>query len=188
MLNILKKHYDLTIILSILLVVFIFMVTISYTFAFFFSNKSITGTIILGELDYDVVIVNNQNDNIMPGDNVDVNIKIVNAVNGKSNLVPFYFRFKFLCGDNIYDKELIHFIHSNNYICDDEYCYYKYKVETGETVNILDYIMIDSALTQNESEHFNISITIDAVQSEYDAYKDVFNDAPEEWILFIENN
>ena len=62
MLNILKKHYDLTIILSILLVVFIFMVTISYTFAFFFSNKSITGTIILGELDYDVVIVNNQND------------------------------------------------------------------------------------------------------------------------------
>ena len=48
--------------------------------------------------------------------------------------------------------------------------------------------MIDSALTQNESEHFNISITIDAVQSEYDAYKDVFNDAPEEWILFIENN
>ena len=105
MLNILKKHYDLTIILSILLVVFIFMVTISYTFAFFFSNKSITGTILLGELDYDVVIVNNQNDIIMPGDNVDVNIKIVNAVNGKSNLVPFYFRFKFLCGDNIYDKE-----------------------------------------------------------------------------------
>ena len=102
MYNLVKKHKDLVIILIIFFAVLVFMVILSVTFAFFQESKSLSGQITLGELDYTINVNNVSQNLLLPGDNLVVNVNIENSVNGKINLVPFYFRFKILNGENDY--------------------------------------------------------------------------------------
>ena len=188
MYNLVKKHKDLVIILIIFFAVLVFMVILSVTFAFFQESKSLSGQITLGELDYTINVNNVSQNLLLPGDNLVVNVNIENSVNGKINLVPFYFRFKILNGENDYSLDLINLIVGEDYILGENFYYYKYKLKQGEKTQILNRITIDKNLKKEDVQDLDLSILVYAVQSEHFAYKEVFLDAPAEWIEFIENN
>lgn len=182
-----NKNKDLILIITFLTLVIVFLFILSQTFSFFFAKKEGSGEIQLGELDF-AININSQNyDNIMPGDTVLINAEILNNIKNKNNLVPFYFRFAFL--DNINNKKEFLKINSENFIYDSNsnYYYYKYKVSTNEKVKLFDELSFSYVITENDINNINGEIKVEAVQSEYGAYKDIFYDAPQEWIDFIEN-
>lgn len=179
-----NKYKDLIYLFSILFLFSIFLVVVSFSIAYFTSTKNIAGDIQLGELDFEILVDSKNAVNIMPGDKLDININVVNKVANKRNLIPFYFRFCFL-DNNV--KNIIDFENDNNFIKDDNYYYYKYKVKVNDTVNLINSIKINELLSQNEVDSLSLEIMVDAVQSEFGAYKEVFNDAPKEWLEFIEN-
>ena len=185
--KLLKKHKDLLIILTIFMLVLVFMVIISATLSFFNTSKKINGEIILGELDYTINVNNISQKLLLPGDDLKVNVNIENKVTNKSNLVSFYFRFKILNGEAPYNLSLVNLIAGENYITSNNFYYYKYKLNAGESTKILDRITIEETLEEENVQNLDLSILIDAVQSEHGAYKEVFQDAPQEWIDFIEN-
>lgn len=186
--KLLKRNKDLIIISSILIILLVFMVLISSSFAYFLNSKSASGNIELSELDYNINVNNISKVYLLPGDEVEINVSIENFVEGKGELVPFYFRFKILNQDIAYNLDLIKLSADENYIKDENYYYYKYKLKYKDSAKILDKVVIDSSLTKEDILNLDISIFVDAVQSEYGAYSEVFYDAPEEWIEFIENN
>ncbi len=186
--RLIKENKDLIIILAIITIVIIFMFTISFTLSFFKKQIDSSGEITLGELDYNILINYDTSNEIMPGDDVELSIKVENKVKNKPNLVPFYFRFEILNGSEEYDPSLITLLNADDYIYYGNFWYYKHKVLKNETANLLKSIHIDEELTQNESEYFDLQVLVEAVQSEHGAYKEVFEDAPEEWKRFVENN
>lgn len=158
---------------------------VSFSLAYFTSTKNLSGDIQLGELDFEILVDSISKTNIMPGDELNVNISVVNKVANKKNLIPFYFRFCFLDNDI---KNIINFnCDDDNFISDNNYYYYKYKVKVNETVNLVNSIKINEFLTQKDAKPLSLEIMVDAVQSEFDAYKEIFSDAPKEWLEFIEN-
>ncbi|MBE5746097.1 MAG: hypothetical protein E7359_02290 [Clostridiales bacterium] len=188
MFNILKKHKDLVIILSLLVLFVVFAIFVSSTLTFFKNNSSVKGEVQLGELDFTINVTNFTNKNYMPGDEIDINVNIENKVENKEFLIPFYFRFSFIDEFN-YLKTFLKANLEENFIYDNkEYYYYKYKVNVNDKVKLINGIRIDKNFTDQTIKEIDISVIIDAVQSEYGAYKEIFYDAPTEWIEFIENN
>lgn len=185
--SILEKNKDFLIILTILLSVAIFFGGLTLTFSYFFSNKTIVGTIKTGELDYEISFGEANTENIMPGDTVEITTKIINKVKGKDNLIPFYFRFKLL-NSGTEDKDYLVLKQYDNYIKDGSYFYYKYKVFVNDEVELFDQLSVSTLLTLDKVDDVDLSILVDAVQSEYGAVYEIFYDAPQEWFNFIENN
>ena len=181
-----KEYKDLTFLITIVLLISLSFVVLSFTIAYFASNDIKQGDITLGELDFDIVTTYTETKKIMPGDEVDVSAKIVNSVKNKKNLVPLYFRFKVLNGENFYNFITLNV--DEKYIYDGNYYYYKYKVQKDKSAIMFDKIIISDKLTEKDVEDLGLILTVDAVQSEYGAYKDEFSDAPKEWVDFIENN
>lgn len=170
------------IILSIILLSTIFLLLIlGATFSYFNKNKDISGQIQLGELDF-TVNTSAYNNFVMPGDSINLTATISNKVEGKNNLIPFYFRFK-LSNNEEYSITL----NTDNFVLgQDEYYYYKFKLAPNSSATLFSSIKIDENITSQTS--VDVSIIVDAVQSEYGAYLEIFENAPQEWIDFIENN
>ena len=185
--KILKKHKELVIILLFFFLLVFFMVILAFTFSYFSSKENIKGEITLGEVDFDFSIISGQTDNIMPGDTVDIDVSLQNYVDGKNNLIPFYFRFKLIsnASELTFVKPIID---ENKYIVGEDYCYYKNKVTVNEKVQIIDGIYFDTQMEQQDADTFELEILVEAVQSEFGAYKEVFPEAPQEWIDVIENS
>ena len=74
--KILNKNKDLFIILLILILIILFTIFLSQTLTFFTNKIQSSGSIQLGELDYTILVENSSNKAIMPGDEVDLNVKI----------------------------------------------------------------------------------------------------------------
>jgi len=183
-----KKNKDIIILSIILIILVVFMALTTTTFSYFSKATSAGGQIQLGELDYEIVVNNMPVDKLMPGDDINIDVSVVNAVNGKTNLVPFYFRFKIFNNNENYSSQFITLTSGDNFILDNNYYYYKYKVNSGNSVRLIRNLQIDTALTQEDAENIDIEMLVEAVQSEYGAYEEVFDDAPQAWIDFIENN
>ena len=172
-----KQFY---ILLAILTIVLFFMVIISSTLAYFSKSEKTSGSIQLGELDFNIVW-NMPKRIIMPGDNVSTNVTLENKVQGKENLIPFYYRFQITNSNFIslnYD--------TTKFIYDGNFYYYKFKVQPNENSALFNSFTISKDL--RSSDTLSLGIIVDAVQSEYGAYKEIFTDAPTEWVEFIENN
>lgn len=185
--KLLKKHIDLIIIVSILLLVSVLLFIFSFTLAYFNNKKEISGQISLGELDYTITVQNLSQNNVLPGDEIETKVNLENKVTGKTNLIPFYFRFKVLNDENNLSN-IVQVDIDENFIYDGNFNYYKHKLQFGEKVNLFNKIKISKSLTKENAEDLNIFVLVEAVQSEYDAYKEIFYDAPLEWVQFIENN
>lgn len=185
MIKIFNKEHDLTMVVAIIAVAFFLIEILTLSIAYFDANKQAGGDIVLGDLDFTINVDYQGENYIFPGDNVDIDISVSNYSDNKKNLVPFYFRFKMLEEQGfcniILDNE-------DNFVIGGDYYYYKYKVEFNKTVKLIKGIYIPTNLTQKQSEDFDLQIVVEAVQSEFGAYKDEFPDAPIEWVTFIENN
>lgn len=184
--KVLKKHKDLIIIMLFLSIVVVFMVLISLTYSFFAVKNTVKGEIVLGELDFQIISNTSIKEKIMPGDTVKIDLILYNNFPQKNNLIPFYFRFKLLTGD--FDRNLIKtsFV-ENDYIQDNDYYYFKGKVNVNDSVNLIDSLTFDGKMSQIDAKIFDLQVQVEAVQSEYDAYKEIFYDAPTEWVELIEN-
>ncbi len=182
-----NKNSEYILLISIIMVAIFSVLILSISVAYFQTKKEIGGEITLGELDYKINVDYDENLLIMPGDDVPMKIFVENKVLGKNNLIPFYFRFKVLNGIDDYDKDLLK-IETSDYIFDNSFFYYKHKVGANETAKLINSIIVPTTLTESQSELFDLKVLVEAVQSENGAYKDVFYDAPSEWVEFIENN
>lgn len=183
-----SKYKDLIIILSILILIIFFIIFFSTTLSYFKKTNEISGQIQLGELDY-TINLNSENDKLyLPGDDVNMDLNIENKVDLKTNLIPFYFRFKIIKGNEDYNLDFITLHSSEDFILDNNFYYYKYKLNFGDKATLINKIHIDENFTNQDIKEIDLAILVDAVQSEYGAYKEVFDDAPVEWIEFIENN
>lgn len=179
--NDIRKRKELLIILFFLALTTILILLLGTTFSYFKSNRTIQGQIQLGELDFTVETSSSEK-TIMPGDTINVTAKILNKVTGKTRLIPFYFRFKITDSENFNAN-----INLNDFILgEDEFYYCKYKILPNANQQLFSTISINKNLTSGSL--INVSIYIEAVQSEYQAYIEVFKNAPLEWIEFIENN
>ena len=103
-------------------------------------------------------------------------------------MVPFYFRFKIINGDENYNSNFFSLTTSKDFISDNNFYYYKNKVKFGDKVELIKNLIIDTEFSDQNLKSLNISILVDAVQSEFGGYKEIFYDAPLEWVEFIENN
>ena len=186
--NFVKENRDLILIVGLVVIVLVCFISFSYTIAFFAKSQSKGGIITLGELDFDIELTSQNSTNILPGDTVNVDIFINNAVENKTGLVPFYFRFKILNNNNDYNFFNLVLENDENFVQKDNFYYYKFKLKPNDKVKVLDAIVIDTSLTQENYEDINLKILVDAVQSEFGAYKEIFPDAPKEWLNFIENS
>ncbi|MGN1207980.1 MAG: hypothetical protein ACI4TI_00740 [Christensenellales bacterium] len=188
MIKLIKENKDLLMVLTIIFIIVLSMLILSYTLAFFKSKAEAVGEITLGELDYSINIDYDFGKEIMPADDVEILVSVENKVKNKSNLVPFYFRFQILNGATEYNRNLITLFSPEEYVYGNSFWYYTKKVQQNEQAKLIKSIHISEDLTQGESEYFDLQILVEAVQSEYGAYKDVFDNAPSEWVKIIENN
>lgn len=159
----------------------ILILLLGSTFSYFKKDSAISGQIQLGELDFIVETASSQ-ETIMPGDTINLTAEILNKVAGKTRLIPFYFRFKLTDSENYAAN-----INSNKYILgEDGFYYYKFKLKPNAKEELFSNLLVGKNITSGKA--MDLAIYIDAVQSDYQAYIDVFENAPPEWIEFIENN
>lgn len=176
-----KKNKELIILLIIFLSIVSLLLLMGSTFSFFKKESTASGQIQLGELDF-TITTSKYNKIIMPGDLINLTATISNKVEGKTRLIPFYFRFK-LTNDESCEITP----NMDNFILgQDDYYYYKYKLTPDSNQTLFSSIKIYENVSSASS--INISIIIDAVQSEHEAYQEIFENAPSEWVEFIENN
>lgn len=179
--NTARRKKEIIIIFLIFLSTTFLILLLGSTFSYFKNSKETTGQIQLGELDF-TIQTSEVSQFIMPGDSVNLNSTIINKVNGKTRLIPFYFRFKLTDTQN-YEIN----INLNDYILgEDNFYYYKYKLQPNSSQQLFSSLNVNKEIQSASS--LDVAIYVEAVQSEYQAYLEVFKDAPLEWIEFIENN
>lgn len=183
-----KKMDSKTFIIVLIAIAFFSFEILVISLAFYSQKKQASGEIMLGELDFNINIDLVDDVICLPGDSVNLNIEIENKVLNKTNLIPFYFRFKILNDGEDYSSDYYFLENAENFVYDGNFFYYKQKVNTFDKAKLINKILIPTYFDYIDAENFNLQVLVDAVQSEYGAYKDVFPDAPQEWIRFIENN
>lgn len=175
------KRKETLIILVIITCITMLLILFGSTFSYFKNEKNSQGQIQLGELDFTIQTSSNVT-SIMPGDKVDVLAEISNKVTEKSHLIPFYFRFKLTDNEN-YKAD----IDTEKFILgEDNFYYYKYKLLPDKKVQLFSNIKIKETLISEN--YINVAIYVEAVQSEHNAYIEIFENAPLEWLDFIKNS
>ena len=176
----------------------IILIIIAITAAYFSNQKTNTGQITLGELDFTIYSNQNSFQNVMPSQNIAKTVSIVNARNSAGtnyqNLVPIFFKFNFEAFvDNQKDDYLASliapsFISSQNYTQDGAEFYYNDILDPGQAVNICDGLQF-SHIIDNAYQEKSISIVfnVNAIQSQNNAYIELWLDAPQDWIDIVEN-
>lgn len=180
---------DLIILLSIILLV-IFSNLVIISFAYLSNFKKIQGTITLGEIDFSIEEAAKTNILVTPNNLIDKVVYVGNFrnLNPKdfNGLTSFFFRFniKVLLEDTI-SEELTNsiFIFSDaDFYNDNNYYYYIGSLDAGQTVNLCNKILFNNLIDNKyQQKQIKLQFTVDAVQSQYDAYKEVWQDYPPEW-------
>ena len=183
-------------ILFAILIVVVIANFLIVSFAFFSQNNTALGTIKLGELDFSLGDVGQQNIKVLPNISIDKTVYVGNFRNNDSrdykNLTTFFFRFKYIALiDDKNDEKLTQNIllnASEEYIFDNEYYYYCKKVGAGERVELCDNISFKSLIdNEYQQKQIKLQIYVDAVQSQNEAYKEVWQEYPPEWEAKISN-
>ena len=186
---------DMAILFAILIAVSISNFFI-VSFAFFSQNNTALGTIKLGELDFSLGEEGQQNIEVLPNISIDKTIYLGNFRDNNSkdyrDLTTIYFRFKYIALlDDKEDKNLTQNIllnSSGEYVYDNEYYYQCNKVSAGERVDLCDDISFKSLIdNEYQQKQIKLQIYVDAVQSQNNAYKEVWQNYPPEWEAKISN-
>lgn len=176
----------------------IILMIIAITTAYFSNQKTNTGQITLGELDFTIYSNQNSFQNVMPSQNIPKTVSIVNARNSAgtnyNNLCPIFFKFSFdVFVDNEKDDYLANliapsFISSQNYTQNGRDFYYNNILVAGQVANLCDGLQF-SHIIDNAYQDKTISIVfnVNAIQSQNNAYLELWTDAPQDWIDIVEN-
>lgn len=198
MLTIKKATYKISILtyIGVSLIVFCVMfATFMLSSAYFGTENIITGTVELGELDFQVLnnlsTINTFEDNlIMPDEVLDNAITILNARDeggtNTDNLAPIFVKIKpILQLDSQENLSYLHIELSNAQAwvqASDGFLYYKSELLPGQSVQFNDYFVLSYLLSNSyQDSQLYLALEIEVVQSDNLAYQDVWPTAPTEW-------
>lgn len=192
-----KDSLNLTILFVVAFFIFV-LIIVSVTTAYFSSNNTAQGTIQLGELDFSLTSTSAQSDIVMPNSYVGQSTSIINSRdqngNNYSNLCSILYNFSvYATIDDQIDDELTDYlwyqIDDQKYIqADDGAFYYVGFLNAGESETLFNDVFLDAQIgNEYQGKSLKFYVNINAIQAENDAYKELWNDAPEEWIDAIED-
>ena len=193
-----KNNTNLAILFIISTFVFVGVV-VAVTTAYFSNTSNVAGSIQLGELDFS--LTSNcvaQNNILLPNSYVGLSTSITNSrdENGTNynNLCKILYNFSvYAVVDDQIDDDITQFlwyqIDNEKYIQDDNGTfYYVGFVNAGENEVLFDNVFLDSEIgNEYQGKELQFFVNINAIQAENDAYKELWNDAPDEWLDEIEN-
>ena len=191
--SIYKRDFSLQIVLLALLL-FLFSSLVLST-AFFSNTNNITGTIKLAELDFCITENGVSSNNVLPSQTIQKVISVSNSRDASKNdydgLCPIFFRFRFsvFCG-NILDENLKNSIllnyNENNFTFDGDMFYFNNVLNPGEISNLCTGITFSSDIENYyQNKNIQIEFEVDAIQSQFGAYQEIWTDAPNEWVQII---
>lgn len=160
-----KKNFSFIVFIILLLV---FEIFIGISLSFFTSKKTITGTITLAELDFNVDCEFEENMQVLPNTKVLCNLVLNNKKeNGEfKNLINFYFRFKISAKSNEVFVKTWPLFNSDKWFLDGDYYYYNKIVLPSESVNICDKLLIDKNTGNNvQGKNMEIDVFFEAIQT-----------------------
>ena len=178
--------------------IFVILLIVIVTTAYFSNQKNSSGTITLGELDFTLFENNLSFQNVVPTDTIAKIITISNSrdTNGNNtqNLCSILFRFQFSAEAKSQDElflqsldDLVYLKQNSSYTFCDNYYYYNGVLNPSQQVNLCDSLTF-SNIIGNEFQDKDISLmfNVEAIQAENEAYKELWLDAPEEWLAIME--
>lgn len=183
--------------IAFVVVFFVFvLLLIGISSAFFGAQQTSQGQITLGELDFCVLASEPQNSTIMPNMFVGQSVSISNSRNENgsnySGLCNILYKFSiniFINGtndENLAD-ELDFYIDNSKYIQSGSEFYYLGVLSPGQSVIIYNDVFLDAEIgNYYQGKQINFIISVDAIQAENEAYKDLWQDAPTAWKQQIE--
>ena len=191
-----QKNMVLWLIFALILVFLLIVIII--TTAYFSSHNTAGGNLRLGELDFSIYENRESFDDIVPSQTINKSLTIVNARNiqgtNVNNLCSILFRYSisvFINGvesAEVNDKIKLEFNNNQNYIFSNGLYYYNSVLNPSNTVNLCDAMTFSSDIGNSlQNQSFSIVFNVEAIQAENEAYKELWLDAPNEWLEIIEN-
>lgn len=176
----------------------ILLLILALTTAYFSNQKSSSGQITLGELDFTIYENQNTFENVMPSQNIAKTVSIVNARNSSGtnyqNLCPIFFKFYVVVYvDNEIDTNLTNLIKPSfnsvqTYTQSGEEFYYNNVLYSGQAVNLCDGIKFSQLIDNKyQDKTINFEFCVSAIQSQNNAYLELWPEAPADWVQKIEN-
>ena len=191
-----QKNMVIWLIFSLILTILLIVVI---TTAYFSSQKSGSGTITLGELDFTLFENETSFQNIVPFQTINKSITISNSRDqsghNTQNLCSILFRFQFYVAaqnqnqQNVESLDGLVSINQNaSYTYSDGFYYYNGVLSPSQQTNLFDSLTF-SSLIDNQFQDKNISLifNVEAIQAENEAYKELWLDAPVEWLALMQD-
>lgn len=184
-----KMHIRQIFTLLMISIIFVLLLTAIITIAFFSQNKSANGNISLGELDFCLYETGSLDERIVPGDNVNKQIKLVNSRNNAgtdtNRLCSIFVKYE-IDVDNSNQVVEPFFTNSSNWTVDGNILYYNGAVAPGQVINLCDSLIFSAnASNEYQNQTLNITFNVSAIQAENRAYLELWPDAPQSWKSII---
>ena len=187
------KRKDLVIFACILVLAIIVNLFI-LSFAYLSQNKTATGTITLGEVDFSIAETQQTNLKVLPSVTIPKTVYIGNYRDSNPSdyrrLASIFFRFKIdVLLDNNINTELTNSISLSSdakFYYDNKYFYYCAALNAGEKINLCENLTFANFIDNKyQQKQIQLQFSVDAIQSQHDAYKEVWPDYPPEWEQMI---
>lgn len=193
-----KKNSRLVAILTFFGIFLCFFLIFSTSFAYFFQNRSATGNIQLSDIDFCVGVSDAQDQIVLPGSETKQEIFVANSrdagLTDYDKLCDILFRFSIdVAVDGQIDyglEQKVNFsIDSTKFFRDGGIFYSLYNLPAGKAITIFDKVKFDETIqNQYQSKNVQFVISVEAIQTANQAYKELWQDAPSEWKTQIANN
>ena len=187
-----KKYNSDRVVAVTLAVLLLFVIILTATLAYLSRDKSISGKITLGEIDFSVFGNQVQVQDIVPGDIFENSVSLVNARDtdgrDKNGLGSILVKYNLKNSNN--DAVIIPvFAAANKWTRQGDTYYYNYSISPGEAIKLCDELQLsEHAGNEYQNKELNVIFNVDAIQAENEAYKELWYNAPDEWKQKIENN
>lgn len=184
-----SNRSDLVIFAIILATVFLFNFII-ISFAFFSNKQILSGNITLGEIDFSIVESGDDSVLALPSHTIQKSIVVGNYRNSNkldySGLGGFFLRFSVkMLVDNVASDTLLQntsFLGQQNFVRYKQYYYFCGELKAGQEVQLFDKIEFSNKVDNKfQQKKVVVDLCIEAIQSQNNAYLELWPDFPPEW-------
>ena len=176
--------------LFLITIIFVVVILITLSTAFFSKSSSTKGNITLKELDFSIYGDSDNNIVVMPGDSTKIDCYVINSrdVDGNDyeNLTSIYIKFNLIIKseNNLINYDITE--ENNDFIKIDDTYYYTKEIAPGDIVKIIKNINFDSNIDNSfNGKSIDFDLTVDAIQSSNDAIAELW---PEFYNFLTTNN
>ena len=183
------KKMDTILILALAGMIFLCIIIIS-SVAYFSNQKTVSGTITLGELDFSIGESEITDVLVVPSSTTQHSVFVgnfrYNDEKDFKNLCGIYFRYSWqILVDKVYDEhltKLVKVLTSDDYLSDGNWVYFCKTLSRGEKTDICSgFQFVEEIGNEYQNKSVEVVFMIDAVQADNIAYKEVWNDYSSQW-------